>query len=184
MSKNIPESDIDFEYIKRDKALENSNIKYASSIKGRIFTFLDILPIKTASILFKVYNFTKVITLKFIHKVDKGLDILAVFLYNEYCNNILRKDIKKMSESNNNITDKNIKSNSEKVSKQTKNKSLKSFTHGIMGIMTLFVVVSIAYSSWVIVQGTEDQIHRIMIMPMVIWAVATLVKQFLKQGDE
>lgn len=172
----------EYVYLERDKNLENKNIQYANTIKGRILAFTDTLPIKTGKILHKIYTFIKEITVVSVIKVEKGLDFLAIILYNEYCNKILRKDIKKMSESNNNKSDSNIKSNGEKSTKNTKNHKTQSVMNGIMGIATLFVVISIAHSAWVITQGTDDKVSLVMAAPMVAWASIQLIKQFYKQG--
>ena len=89
-----------------------------------------------------------------------------------------------MSKDNTTTTTNNIKSKAKNTTPKATESRWDGVKHGIMGILTLFVIVSIAYSSWVIVQGTDDPIHRIMLVPMVLWAVIKLIKQFIKQGDK
>lgn len=50
----------------------------------------------------------------------------------------------------------------------------------IMGIMQLFVVASIAYSTAVIAMGTEGYIPLALVVPQALWAICTLVKRFSK----
>lgn len=51
---------------------------------------------------------------------------------------------------------------------------------GILGIGALFVVVSIAYSTYVIFNGVDSTASRVMLIPQVVFAVYTLVKAFSK----
>lgn len=61
--------------------------------------------------------------------------------------------------------------------KAKKNINLKSAT---MGVMQLFVVASIAYSTAVIAMGTEGYVPLALVAPQALWAVCTLVKRFSK----
>lgn len=51
---------------------------------------------------------------------------------------------------------------------------------GILGIGALFVVVSIAYSTYVIFNGVDSTASRVMLIPQVVFAVYTLFKAFSK----
>jgi hypothetical protein len=174
---------VEYEYTERDTEREKINIAYANSMRGRIGAYFGRLGLQLRALYDRFTVYCAGRALVFWTFLRKGIDFLLVFLYNEYCNKILRKDTKTMSKSNNK-TDKNTKINSEDTAKSSKSVDIKAWGRGIIGIMTLFVVVSIAYSAWVIIQGTDDPVHRIMIVPMVVWAAVTLIKQFSKQGDK
>lgn len=96
--------------------------------------------------------------------------------YNFYANirkslsNIKSKGIEKMTNKNNN------KTTEVKASKKS-NKNTKS---AIIGIMLLFAVASIAYSTVVIAIGTEGYIPLVMVAPQAILAVVILVNKFVK----
>lgn len=51
---------------------------------------------------------------------------------------------------------------------------------GILGLGLLFVVVSIAYSSYVIYTGVHSTVSRVMLVPQVIFALLILIKAFSK----
>ena len=181
------DSTLTFETIERNKDLETTNINYANSRRGRFFASCDRLSLQLRALYDRNYILVKRKTGEYIVIMLKSLDKLRLFLYNEYCNKTLRKDKKIMSNTNDTTTTKSTKNTKSKAANTTDVKQESrwdSFVHGIMGILTLFVIVSIAYSSWVIVQGTDDPIHRIMLVPMVLWAVVKLIKQFTKQGDK
>lgn len=185
--KDIDVTSIDpfqYEYTERDKVREKSNYIFSISMRGRVLANYDRFVFQLRQIYDRAVLIINGWTVVGVTYLAKSLDILRVFLYNEYCNIKLRKDTKNMSKSNNNKTDKNIKNNSDQAPKSSKGLDYKAWGRGIIGIMTLFVVVSIAYSAWVIIQGTEDPVHRIMIVPMVIWAAVKLIQQFSKQGDK
>jgi len=63
----------------------------------------------------------------------------------------------------------------EKVQKKTN--SIKNY---IIGIATLFVIASIAYSTVVIALGTQGLIPKILIVPQAIYAFVILIKRFTK----
>ncbi len=52
---------------------------------------------------------------------------------------------------------------------------------GIIGIGELLTIVSIAYSTTVIVLGTEGIVPIIMISPAVVFALVILIKKFIKK---
>lgn len=54
----------------------------------------------------------------------------------------------------------------------------KNVKQGIMGIVQLIVVASIAYSTAVIVLGTEGYIAKALVVPQALWAVCLLIKRF------
>lgn len=63
---------------------------------------------------------------------------------------------------------------------KTPKKSKDNIKQGIMGIMQLIVVASIAYSSAVIVIGTDGYVAKALIVPQALWAVCTLIRHFTK----
>ena len=63
---------------------------------------------------------------------------------------------------------------------KTPKKSKDNIKQGIMGIMQLIVVASIAYSSAVIVRGTDGYVAKALIVPQALWAVCTLIRHFTK----
>ena len=178
-------SDDSLEYLptERNKEREKISINYSNSFVGRSGAAIGRFNLKLRKIYDRAILYLTGRTVVFATFLIKGIDKIGIILYNEYCNIKLRKDKKTMSKSNNK-TDKNTKNNSEAPAKSSKGIDFKAWGRGIIGIMTLFVVVSIAYSAWVIIQGTEDPVHRIMIVPMVIWAAVKLIQQFSKQGDK
>lgn len=167
----------------RNKEREKISINYSNSFVGRSGAAIGRFNLKLRKIYDRAVLYIAGRTVVFATFLIKGIEKIGIILYNEYCNKILRKDKKTMSKSINK-TDKNTKNNSDATAKDSKKVDFKAWGRGIIGIMTLFVVVSIAYSAWVIVQGTDDPVHRIMIVPMVIWAAVKLIQQFSKQGDK
>lgn len=67
-----------------------------------------------------------------------------------------------------------------KATKVQKKLAREQQLRGILGIGALFVVVSIAYSSYVIFSGVDSSVSRIMLIPQVIFAIYTLIKAFSK----
>ena len=49
---------------------------------------------------------------------------------------------------------------------------------GIMGVATLFVVVSIAYSTFVVATGTDGLAPKLMLVPQALFASVVLVRKF------
>lgn len=66
-----------------------------------------------------------------------------------------------------------------KVDKQAKTKKQRNFT-GVVGILLLFVVASIGYSTYVVYFGTEGVAPKLMLIPQAVFAVVELVKRFSK----
>jgi hypothetical protein len=65
------------------------------------------------------------------------------------------------------------------MANKDKTKKPRDFS-GIVGLLLLFVVASIAYSTSVIVMGTTGPIPLIMVAPQALFALYTLVKRFTK----
>lgn len=63
---------------------------------------------------------------------------------------------------------------------KTPEKSKKNYKNSIMGIMQLFAVASIAYSTIVIAIGTEGYIPLVMVAPQAILAVVIAINKFAK----
>jgi len=59
-------------------------------------------------------------------------------------------------------------------------KSKKNYQSSIIGIMQLFAVASIAYSTVVIAIGTEGYLPLILVAPQAILAVAIAINKFSK----
>jgi len=54
------------------------------------------------------------------------------------------------------------------------------FGNGIIGVLQLFVIASIAYTTTVIVMGTDGLLPVVLTIPQAFWASVVLVKQFTK----
>lgn len=63
---------------------------------------------------------------------------------------------------------------------QTPQKSKKNYKNGIMGIMQLFAVASIAYSTIVIVIGTDGILPLVMVAPQALLGVIIAINKFVK----
>lgn len=50
----------------------------------------------------------------------------------------------------------------------------------LTGVLQLFVVVSVAYMSYVVILGTSGYGPRAMTAPAILWAATQLVKRFTK----
>ena len=72
----------------------------------------------------------------------------------------------------------------DKMSKQAKTEKVKkpskNYKQSIIGITQLIIVASVAYSSMVIILGTDGYIGKVLIVPQALWAVCTLIKRFTK----
>ena len=175
---------LQYEDMGRNENAEKHNWAYKHSIRGICIDYIDGHLVQLWQAIGRIIVLYKRKSIEFLTFCIKGIDILRLFLYNEYCNIKLRKDKTIMSNTNDTTTTNNTKSKAKKSADTNTQSKGQGFWHGIMGIMTLFVIISIAYSSSVIIQGTDDMVHRIMIVPMVAWASVQLVKQFIKQGDK
>lgn len=51
---------------------------------------------------------------------------------------------------------------------------------GIMGVLQLFVVASISYSSYIVIMGTDGLIPKLLIAPQIAWATVILITKFTK----
>lgn len=67
-----------------------------------------------------------------------------------------------------------------KMSKTELQEAIRQRNNGIIGIGLLFVVVSIAYSTTVILIGVDSLGSKVALLPQVIFALATLFKAFFK----
>lgn len=70
------------------------------------------------------------------------------------------------------------KNNTKKAEVKTPKKSSRNYKNGIIGVMQLFAVASIAYSTVVIVIGTEGYIPLIMVAPQALLGATIAVKKF------
>lgn len=73
---------------------------------------------------------------------------------------------------------KNTNTNETAAPKQTKNKGKKG--NGILGMLMLLVVLSIAYSSYVVWFGTTGLVPKIMLAPQMTFAAAIAIYAFWK----
>lgn len=69
---------------------------------------------------------------------------------------------------------------SKKAQKEQKKAVREQHKRGILGLGLLFVIVSIAYSSYVIFNGVHSTASRVMLVPQVVFALLTLIKAFSK----
>jgi hypothetical protein len=64
--------------------------------------------------------------------------------------------------------------------KKTKEpKAPKDFSK-VVGVLELFVVVSISYMTYVVVLGTDGYIPKALTLPAAVWVATQLVKRFTK----
>lgn len=52
--------------------------------------------------------------------------------------------------------------------------------YGIFGILSLFVVASVAYSTYMVAMGTQGYIPKVMLVPQVAFAVTIAIYKFAK----
>ena len=79
----------------------------------------------------------------------------------------MTKDNKKVAKTTVKDTNKGIK----------KTNNIKSV---IIGIMELFVIVSIAFMSFVVITGIQDMIAKLITLPAILWAVYKMIIKFTK----
>lgn len=72
------------------------------------------------------------------------------------------------------------KNTTKKAQVEAPKKPSKNYKNSIMGIMQLFAVASIAYSTIVIAIGTEGYIPLVMVAPQAILAVVIAINKFAK----
>lgn len=72
----------------------------------------------------------------------------------------------------------NTSAEGETAKKTTKKQAKKA--NGIIGLLLLLVVLSVAYSSYVVWFGTTGLVPKIMLAPQLIFAAAVLVWKFNK----
>lgn len=74
-----------------------------------------------------------------------------------------------------------VKNNNNKTKKITKKnrKSFKGFGFGILGMLLLLVVMSIAYSSYIVWFGTTGVMPKVLLAPQLIFAAAVLIAVFV-----
>lgn len=70
--------------------------------------------------------------------------------------------------------------NSSKPANKSNKKVEKQASFGILGIALLFVIVSIAYSSTVILLGTDGLLPKIALAPQILFGVGVLAYVFYK----
>ena len=68
----------------------------------------------------------------------------------------------------------------QKVVKPAKEKKNYNVHAKMVGILELFVLVSICYSTFVVYMGVEDTIAKLMLVPQVLFVAVTLTKRFTK----
>lgn len=59
-------------------------------------------------------------------------------------------------------------------------KTSKKAAHGIMNLGLLVTVLSIAYTTYVVVAGTEGITPKVLTAPQALFAAAVLIKQFIR----
>lgn len=79
--------------------------------------------------------------------------------------------------------DKANKSKKIKVSSdtpKTPSKKVEATKNGIIGMMLLLVVTSIAFSSYTVWFGVDGVVSKAMLTPQILFAVCVLIKKFNK----
>lgn len=66
-----------------------------------------------------------------------------------------------------------------KIAKEVAPKQPRDFT-GIMGLLQVFVVVSIGYMGYIVILGTDGVIPKVMTLPALLWASVVVVCKFVK----
>ena len=49
---------------------------------------------------------------------------------------------------------------------------------GVLGMLQVFVIVSICYSTFVVYEGTQGYAPKVMLIPQALWAALLIVKKF------
>ena len=75
-------------------------------------------------------------------------------------------------------TVKNNNNNTKKTTKKNR-KSARGFGFGILGMLLLLVVMSIAYSSYIVWFGTTGATPKILLAPQLLFAAAVLITVFV-----
>jgi hypothetical protein len=52
---------------------------------------------------------------------------------------------------------------------------------GILGLLQVFVVVSIAYSTYIVALGTEGYTPKIMLIPQALYASILVIRKFISK---
>lgn len=79
----------------------------------------------------------------------------------------------------------NNKNNLNNIEKQNKAEERRDgFWYSIIGLCKLFAVVSIAYSSIIIINGMDDLNSKIMVVPQIVLAASMLINAFCKKGKK
>lgn len=64
--------------------------------------------------------------------------------------------------------------------KKTKTEPVPRDFTGILGLIQIFVLVSISYSTYVVALGTQGYASRVMLIPQALFAAVLLVKKFTR----
>lgn len=73
---------------------------------------------------------------------------------------------------------KGKKMGNKKQSKNNTDKPSKQKLNGIIGLLQLLVVISVAYSSYVVWFGTTGLAEKIMLVPQMTYAAVVLIRKF------
>ena len=79
-----------------------------------------------------------------------------------------------MAKDNKKVAKTTVKDISKGIKKTNNIKSV------IIGIMELFVIVSIAFMSFVVITGMQDTIAKLIALPAILWAVYKMIIKFTK----
>lgn len=71
-------------------------------------------------------------------------------------------------------------SNTKNKDKSKKNKTVEKKSYNLNGLLQVFVVASIAYTTAIILMGTDGYINYIMTAPQAIYAGWLIITKFLK----
>lgn len=84
----------------------------------------------------------------------------------------------KFNERAKNTMSKNTKKNTEVAAPKKAGKNTKDKRNAIIGLLLLLVVMSVAYSTYVVWFGTTGLVPKILLAPQMIFAAAVLIWKF------
>lgn len=67
---------------------------------------------------------------------------------------------------------------SNKTTQETPKKSKRNIKGQTVGVLQLFVLASIAYSTYVVYLGTDGYAPKVMLIPQAIWATLLAIQKF------
>ncbi len=65
-----------------------------------------------------------------------------------------------------------------KKKEQPKEKKAPRNYDSLVGMLQVFVLVSIAYSTYIVALGTQGYVPKVMLVPQALWAAILLIRRF------